>query len=399
MVCSNSLKSDAPASATGILKAEMECLGSIILTIARKTRVPAGLSLAVDRTLFAQAVTERLRGHRNIEWKIGLQNEPPANLPTIIATGPLTADPLAEWVSRTFGESRLFFYDAIAPIVEKDSINASIAFSASRYGKGAPDFLNCPLDADHYNQVVNAMLSAPRAPIHEFEPKFFEACLPIETLAERGRDTLRFGPMKPVGLTDPRTGRRPYAVVQLRQDSIAGDLFNLVGFQTRISWNAQPEVFRLIPGLENAAFSRLGSMHRNTYICSPRILDATLATKDRPSLFFAGQICGVEGYLESAASGLAAAIAMDRHLRNLPAHIFPRQTMIGSMLHYIANACEKDFAPINAMMGILPELPEGAMDIKPQRKQSGSQKNKAAKREALRKIALEGIREMAAMAG
>jgi methylenetetrahydrofolate--tRNA-(uracil-5-)-methyltransferase len=393
MVCSNSFKSDDPNSATGILKAEMEYVGSLVLAAARETSVPAGLSLAVDRGLFARTVTERLRGHTNIEWRTCLVSEPPAEMPTIIASGPLTAAPLAQWIADSLDESALYFYDAIAPIVERDSIDMSVVFSASRYGKGAPDFLNCPLNKDQYDRLLDAILAAPRAPLREFEARFFEACLPIETMAERGRDTLRYGPMKPVGLTDPKTGRWPYAAVQLRQDSIAGDLFNLVGFQTRIAWGAQREVLRLIPGLENAVFTRFGSIHRNTYICAPRLLDSTLATKGRPGLFFAGQICGVEGYLESAASGLAAAIAMDRHLRGLPPMEFPKQTMIGGLLHYLANADPNGFAPVNAMIGILPELPENALDAKAIKKSGGAKSLKAAKRGALREIALAKLEQ------
>jgi methylenetetrahydrofolate--tRNA-(uracil-5-)-methyltransferase len=371
----------------------MEHLGSMILATAKKTCVPAGLSLAVDRQLFAQRVTEQLRSHANIEWETAMVTEPPKDMPTIIATGPLTAAPLAEWISTTFRESALYFYDAIAPIVERNSIDASIAFPASRYGKGEPDFLNCPLDKNQYEQLVNALLVAPCTPLHDFEAKYFEACLPIEVMAGRGMDTLRFGPMKPVGLTDPRTGRWPYAALQLRQDSIAGDLFNMVGFQTRITWAAQAQIFRLIPGLEGATFSRFGSIHRNTYVCAPRLLNATLATKCRQSLFFAGQVSGVEGYLESAATGLAAAVAMDRHLRNKPPLEFPKQTMIGALLHYLANADPDRFSPINAMIGILPDLPSNSLDSRAVKKSGGTKGLKVAKRQALREIATVAIKQ------
>jgi methylenetetrahydrofolate--tRNA-(uracil-5-)-methyltransferase len=387
MVCSNSFKSDDPSSATGILKAEMEMFGSVVLAAARETRVPAGLSLAVDRASFARLVTERLRGHANIEWKTGVVAEPPKDVPTIVASGPLTAEPLAHWIADAFSEESLHFYDAMAPIVERDSIDLSIAFPASRYGKGAPDFLNCPLGRDQYERLLDAILAAPLAPIRDFEAKYFEACLPIEVMAGRGRDTLRFGPMKPVGLVDPGTGRRPYAAVQLRQDSMAGDLYNLVGFQTRMAWGAQDEVFRLIPGLEGAAFQRYGSIHRNTYICAPRLLDATLAAKRRPGTFFAGQLAGVEGYLESAASGLAAAVAAERHLRALAPLAFPRRTMVGSMLHYLANADPNGFSPVNAMMGLLPE-PAGPP--------GPSKPSKAARRQMLRETALGAMAEFAA---
>jgi len=390
MVCSNSFKSDDPTSATGILKAEMESLNSLVLAAAKETRVPAGFSLAVDRIMFATHITERLRKHPAIVWKTALITEPPPDVPTIIASGPLTADPLAQWISVTFNESCLYFYDAIAPIVERDSIDMSVAFPASRYDKGTPDFLNCPLNKFQYDQLVEAVLAAPRAPLHDFEVKYFEACLPIEVMAERGKDTLRYGPMKPVGLRDPRTGKWPYAAVQLRQDSIAGDLFNMVGFQTRLTWGAQTEVFRTIPGLEGAIFPRLGSIHRNTYICAPRLLNTDLSSKFRPDIFFAGQLCGVEGYLESAASGLAAAIAMDRRLRcNSPVD-FPRRTMIGAMLHYLSNADPDNFSPVNAMIGILPEAPQHALD---EQKSNGQKNRKAAKRSALREIALTECRE------
>ncbi|MCL1893540.1 MAG: methylenetetrahydrofolate--tRNA-(uracil(54)-C(5))-methyltransferase (FADH(2)-oxidizing) TrmFO [Holophagaceae bacterium] len=395
MVCSNSLKSDDPISATGILKAEMETLGSMILASARQTRVPAGRSLAVDRHLFAKTITDLLQSHSNIEWQTTMATEPPKNIPAIIASGPLTAEPLADWISSTFNQKSLFFYDAIAPIVERESIDLSIAFPASRYDKGEPDFLNCPLDKCQYEHLVTSILEAPKAPLRDFETNFFEACLPIEEMAERGMETLRFGPMKPVGLTDPRTGRWPYAAVQLRQDTIAGDLFNMVGFQTRITWTAQAEIFRQIPGLEFAVFSRFGSIHRNTYISAPRLLCATLATKARGDIFFAGQLSGVEGYLESAASGLATAIAMDRYLRKLPPMEFPRQTMIGSLLHYLVSSNPDNFSPINAMIGILPDLPEDTIDIKAIKKAGGPKSLKEAKRTALHGIAIRAMKQFA----
>jgi methylenetetrahydrofolate--tRNA-(uracil-5-)-methyltransferase len=394
MVCSNSFKSDDPLSATGILKAEMEALGSMILAAARETRVPAGLSLAVDRAAFAGLVTERLRGHANIEWREGRVAEPPEGVPTIIASGPLTADPLARWISEAFSQGALYFYDAIAPIVERGSIDTSIAFPASRYGRGGPDFLNCPMDRGQYEDLVDAILAAPLAPIRDFEAspdapaaKYFEACLPIEVMAGRGRDTLRFGPMKPVGLADPRTGRRPHAAVQLRRDTAAGDLYNLVGFQTRIARGAQAGVIRLVPGLGGAVLQRYGGIHRNTYICAPRLLDATLAAKGRPGVFFAGQLAGVEGYLESAASGLAAAAAVDGFLRGAAPREFPRRTMIGSLLHYLANAAPEGFAPVNAMAGLLPPAGEGAGPAKIP---------KAARRQMQRDAALGAVAEFAA---
>jgi methylenetetrahydrofolate--tRNA-(uracil-5-)-methyltransferase len=379
MVCSNSFKSDDPNSATGILKAEMSRMDSLILKCAEATRVPAGNSLAVDRDAFADRVTQSLRTHPNISWIDELVTSPPLETPTLIATGPLTADLLAQWLTGITGSERLHFYDAIAPIVERDSIDMEIAFKASRYDKGGADFINCPLSEKEYSAFLDALLSAERAPLHEFDTPFFEACLPIEVMADRGRETLRYGPMKPIGLDDPRTGRWPHAVVQLRQDTLAGDHFNLVGFQNRLKWGAQKEVLRLIPGLASAEFVRFGSIHRNTYVQAPRVLDATLAVKNQQNLWIAGQLSGVEGYLESAASGLAAAYAMDRAKRRREAKAFPRETVLGSLLHYLAHASLKDFGPTNAMLGLLPDLPEGALDIRGLKRSGGLKAVKAAK--------------------
>jgi methylenetetrahydrofolate--tRNA-(uracil-5-)-methyltransferase len=388
MVCSNSFKSDDPNSATGILKGELARLDSLILRCAQATRVPAGNSLAVDRAAFAELVTATLRAHPNIQWCEERVDQPDPERPTLLATGPLTAEPLADWLALACGAGRLFFYDAIAPIVERESIDTTIAFMASRYGKGEADFLNCPLDQATYERFLDALLTAPRADLHAFDTPFFEACLPIEVMADRGRETLRHGPMKPVGLDDPRTGRYPYAVVQLRQDNLAGDHFNLVGFQTRLRWDAQKDVFRLIPGLEQAEFVRLGSIHRNTYVNAPLVLDATLAVKRLPNLWIAGQISGVEGYLESAASGLAAAMAMHRQASGLPARPLPRATVLGSLLHYLANASAKEFCPTNAMMGLLPALPDGLLDHRALKRAGGLRGLKAAKGAAQRERSL-----------
>jgi methylenetetrahydrofolate--tRNA-(uracil-5-)-methyltransferase len=384
MVCSNSFKSDDPNSATGILKAEMRRLGSLVLQVAEETRVPAGNSLAVDRTAFSEAITDRLQHHPRIHWNQGMVEHPDPATPTILATGPLTADPLAEWLSREVTGARLFFYDAIAPIVELDSIDLATAFRASRYGKGGADFINCPMDAEQYSRFMDALLCAPRVELHDLDTPFFEACLPIEVMADRGRETLRHGPMKPVGLDDPKTGRWPYAAVQLRQDTLAGDHYNMVGFQTRLKWGAQQEVFRLIPGLEQATFARFGSIHRNTYVLAPCVLDATLAVKGRPGLWIAGQLCGVEGYLESAAAGLAAGLSADRHLRELTPRLFPTETMLGALLDYLANASSKDFCPTNAMLGLLPALPEGLLDHRAIKRAGGVKALKAAKGAAYR---------------
>lgn len=392
MVCSNSFKSDDPNSATGILKAEMRHMHSLVLRCAEATRVPAGNSLAVDREAFSAAVTAELRALPGLEWHTGLITEADPNLPTVIATGPLTADPLAQWLMQITGSERLHFYDAIAPIVEADSIDMAIAWRAARYDKGGADFINCPLTELEYTRFVEAVLAAEKAPLHAFDTRFFEACLPIEVMAERGPETLRYGPMKPVGLDDPRTGRWPHAVVQLRQDTLAGDHYNLVGFQNRMKWGAQREVFRLIPGLGHAEFVRFGSIHRNTYVQAPKVLDATLAVKARPRLWIAGQLSGVEGYLESAAGGLAAAHAVDRHLRGLPPAPFPREMVLGSLLHYLAHAELPDFGPTNAMIGLLPDLPEGTYDARGAKRAGGRAGLRQAKGAAHRERALASMK-------
>jgi len=379
MVCSNSFKSDDPHSATGILKAEMRRMDSLILRCAEATRVPAGNSLAVDREAFSAAVTAELRALPNLKWHTDLVTSADPSIPTILATGPLTADPLARWLMEVTGSERLHFYDAIAPIVEADSIDMDIAWRAARYDKGGADFINCPLTEADYVRFVEAVLAAEKAPLHDFDTPYFEACLPIEVMAERGPETLRFGPMKPVGLDDPRTGRWPHAVVQLRQDTLAGNHFNLVGFQNRMKWGAQKEVLRLIPGLAQAEFVRFGSIHRNTYVQAPKVLDATLQVKTQPRLWIAGQLSGVEGYLESAAGGLAAAFAVDRHLRGRERALLPRETVLGSLLHYLAHADLRDFGPTNAMIGLLPELPEGTVDARAAKRAGGKAGLKQAK--------------------
>jgi methylenetetrahydrofolate--tRNA-(uracil-5-)-methyltransferase len=399
MVCSNSFKSDDPHSATGILKAELRRMGSLILRCAEATRVPAGNSLAVDREAFSASVTTALKTHPNILWDESRVDAPPLDEPTLIATGPLTAEPLADWLSMATDCGQLHFYDAIAPIVELESIDMGIAWKASRYDKGGADFINCPLDQTEYERFLDALLAAERAPLHDFDTPYFEACLPIEVMADRGRETLRHGPMKPVGLDNPRTGRWPHAVVQLRQDTLAGEHFNMVGFQTRLKWGAQREVFRLIPGLAAAEFARFGSIHRNTYIQAPKVIDATLAVKNFPGLWIAGQLSGVEGYLESAAAGLAAAFAMDRAKRSLPAAPFPRDTMLGSLLHYLAHAAPEDFGPTNAMIGLLPPLPEGILDLRGLKRSGGTRAVKVVKGEAHRNRALRSLEHHLLSAG
>lgn len=398
MVCSNSFKSDDPVSATGILKAELKRMDSLILRSAEATRVPAGNSLAVDRQAFSEAVTRSLRTHPNIVWALRAAQAPDPQTPTILATGPLTTDPLADWLARVTGQHRLHFYDAIAPIVERESIDMDIAWKAARYDKGGPDFINCPLDNDQYELFLTALLAAERVPLHHVDTPYFEACLPIEVMADRGRETLRHGPMKPVGLDDPRTGRWPHAVLQLRQDTLAGEHFNLVGFQTRLKQGAQKEVFRLIPGLAHAEFVRYGSIHRNTYVQAPSVLDATLAVKQVPNLWLAGQLSGVEGYLESAAGGLAAALAVDRAVRGLQPSPLPVETVLGSLLHYLAHASAKDFVPTNAMLGLLPPLPEGELDLRGLKRQGGTRAVKAARGARHRHRALAALESYLALA-
>jgi methylenetetrahydrofolate--tRNA-(uracil-5-)-methyltransferase len=399
MVCSNSFKSDDPASATGILKAELRRMDSLILRCAEATRVPAGSSLAVDREAFSIAVTTALMSHPNIQWAEAQVTAPELSNPTILATGPLTSDPLADWLSAITGQGRLHFYDAIAPIVERDSIDMRIAWMAARYDKGGADFINCPLDKAQYEFFLDALLTAERAPLHDVDTPYFEACLPIEVMADRGRETLRHGPMKPVGLDDPSTGRWPHAVVQLRQDTVAGEHFNLVGFQTRLKRGPQKDVFRLIPGLADAEFVRYGSIHRNTYVQAPSVLDATLAVKSVPNLWLAGQLSGLEGYLESAAGGLAAAFSVDRSIRGLAALPFPVETVLGSLLHYLAHASSKDFGPTNAMLGLLPPLPEGDLNIRGLKRSGGTRAVRAAKGGAHRTRALSVLEAHLGSAG
>ena len=361
LVCSNSLGSDLPDRAGGLLKAELRRLGSLILACADEARVPAGGALAVGRERFAELVTQRIEAHPRITIRREEVTRVPEG-PVIIATGPLTSSALAEDIGRLVGEAYLYFYDALAPIVTRDSINMEIAFRASRYGRGEDeegDYINCPLDEEEYRRFVEALLSAKRIELHDFEkedPKFFEGCLPIEVQAARGPDALAFGPLRPVGLIDPRTGKRPYAVVQLRQDDLAGTLYNMVGFQTNLLWPEQRRVFRLIPGLENAEFVRLGQMHRNTFLNAPRLLRPTLQYRGRDDLFFAGQITGVEGYVGNAGTGLLAGINAARLMKGEPLWVLPPETMLGALIHYICHADPRHFQPMKANFGILPPL-------------------------------------------
>jgi methylenetetrahydrofolate--tRNA-(uracil-5-)-methyltransferase len=366
LVCSNSMGARSVDRATGLLKEEMRRLGSLIIDSAEAAAVPAGAALAVDREVFAERVTAHISGHPDVEIRREEVRRIPDG-PCIIATGPLTSDALADEIVALTGQDQLYFFDAMAPIVESESINMDIAFRASRYGRGEQeqgDYINCPLAEEAYYALVDAMLEAEVIPLRDFEredKRFFEACLPLEVLAGRGRDALAFGPLRPVGLKDPRSGQRPYAVVQLRQDNLAATLYNLVGFQTNLRWSEQRRVFRMIPGLESAEFVRYGQMHRNTFIDSPTLLEASLRFRgqtpnSRQPVWFAGQITGTEGYIGSAMSGLVAGLNAARNLQGQPPLIFPKTTMIGALLHYISHAEPGDFQPMKANFGLMPPL-------------------------------------------
>ena len=379
-VCSNSLGSSDITNGSGLLKYEMEVLGGELIQIAKDCAVPAGNALAIDRHKFSQAVTAKINSNPNINLiREEITKIPDA--PTIIASGPLTSDKFADSIKEFTKSEYLHFFDAIAPIVECDSINFDIAFWASRYDKGEASYINCPMNKEQYEKFYNILINAPRIERHDFEKgaKFFESCLPIEVLASRGKDTLRFGPMKPVGLIDKRTGDKNYAVVQLRQDNSAKTLFNLVGFQTNLKWGAQKELLQSIPGLEDCNIVRYGVMHRNTFINSPQLLNPTLQTRQRKDLFFAGQITGTEGYTESIASGLLAGINITKFLNNEPLLELPPETMLGALTHYITNPDNDRFQPINANWGIIPavELPKK------------ERKNKKLKAELMSKRAIE----------
>ncbi|MDA8211890.1 MAG: FADH(2)-oxidizing methylenetetrahydrofolate--tRNA-(uracil(54)-C(5))-methyltransferase TrmFO [Clostridia bacterium] len=363
LVCSNSLRANNLENAVGLLKEEMRRLNSVIMQCADVHQVPAGGALAVDRHDFAAAVTEMVTGHPNIEVIRGEATSIPAEGIVIIASGPLTSGPLAQAIQEVTGSDYLYFYDAAAPIATLESLDLSKIFRASRYDKGDADYLNCPMSEEEYNHFWDELVKAEGAPLKEFEQEiFFEGCMPVEAMASRGRQTLLFGPLKPVGLTDPRTGKYPYAVVQLRQDNAEGTLYNLVGFQTHLKWSEQKRVFGLIPGLENAEFVRYGVMHRNTFINSPKLMLPTYQLRKQARLFFAGQITGVEGYIESAASGLVAGINAARLARGLSPVTFPLDTGLGAHGHYIATAEAKTFQPMNINFGLLPPLEQRIRD-------------------------------------
>jgi len=363
LVCSNSLRGNALDQAAGLLKEEMRRMGSLIIRVADEVRVPAGSALAVDRGLFARKVTEavsalpRVTLHRQETPRI------PEGPVVIVATGPLTSDALAAEIAAFVGQTHLYFYDAVSPVVEAETIDFSRTFRASRYGKGGDDYVNCPLDEPEYDAFYRALTTAECAELHAFDHEFFfEGCLPVEVIASRGRDTLLFGPMKPVGLTDPRTGRRPFAVVQLRQDNLAASHFSVVGFQTQLKWGEQKRVFQMIPGLAQAEFVRMGMIHRNTYVNSPSTLEPTFETRKRRGLFFAGQMSGVEGYVESAASGLLAGVGAAFRARGEEPVGFPEDTALGALGRYIARSDPKHYQPTNIAFGLLPELSQRIRD-------------------------------------
>ena len=389
LVCSNSLRSDAMSNAIGLLKAEMREMGSLIMQAADATRVPAGSALAVDRVLFSEYITEHVRNHPNIEVVECECDRLPDDGITVIATGPLTSDPMAEYIRNELGCNGLHFFDAAAPIVDADSINMDIAFFASRYDKGDADYINCPMNKEQYDAFYQALISAEEATLKDFDRDqqkdltVFEGCMPVEVMARRGYETLCYGPLKPVGLIDPRVGKEFYAVVQLRKENAEGTMYNLVGFQTHLTFPEQRRVFRMIPGLENAEFLRYGVMHRNTYLNSPGLLSADYSMLSRPNVYFAGQMTGVEGYIESAGSGLVAGINAARRAKGLDALIFPRKTMIGAMAQYVQNGgVSSSFVPMNANFGII-EMPA--------KKVKGG---KAARNQVIADTAIATIREM-----
>lgn len=358
MVCSNSLRSDAQNSAVGLLKEEMRRLGSLIMLAAEETAVPAGKALAVNREFFSQYITEQLERHPLVEIVREEQTEipPPADTPIILATGPLTSESMTDSLVQLTGRERLAFYDAIAPIVHAESLDMNIVYLKSRYDDGPGDYLNCPMNKEEYFAFITALKEADTVPLKEFEEvKYFEGCLPIEVMVARGDNTLRFGPMKPVGLDDPRTGRWPYAVVQLRKENKQGTLYNLVGFQTKLTYGEQKRIFRMIPGLEQAEFARLGSIHRNTFVCAPELLEPTLQLKSRPDLFLAGQLSGVEGYVESTAMGLLAGINASRMVKGQSLLTPPRATALGALITHLTQSDPKHFQPSNVTFGLFPE--------------------------------------------
>jgi len=360
LVCSNSLRSGEVSNAAGLLKEELYRTGSLIMEAAKKTQVAAGGAIAVDRHLFSAYITDKIRSHPMIEVIEQEMTEVPADGITVIATGPLTSDSLASSISNLIGGNSLYFFDAAAPIVDFDSVDMSKAFFASRYDKGTPDYINCPFTKEEYDAFYQALITAEEAVLHDFEKgdklKVFEGCMPVEVMAKRGVDTLRFGPMKPVGIRNPETGEEYYAIVQLRRENDEGTMYNLVGFQTHLTWGEQKRVFRMIPGLENAEFLRYGVMHRNTFLRSPDLLEADYSMRENRNLFFAGQMTGVEGYIESAASGFVAGTNAALRALGKESFLFPNTMMMGAMARYISSSVSETFQPMNANFGIMPAL-------------------------------------------
>jgi methylenetetrahydrofolate--tRNA-(uracil-5-)-methyltransferase len=371
LVCSNSFKSNEIASAAGLLKAEMRLLGSLVLEAAETAKVSAGGALAVDRKAFSREITRQIRRNPNIEIISGEVTEFP-DKNAVIATGPLTSDKFAESikkaVSNAGGGSPLHFYDAAAPIVTLESVDLNTAFFGNRYGKDGADYLNCPMNEQEYDKFYNALVDAQCAPLHDFDLKVYEGCMPVEILAKRGRDSIRYGCMKPVGFTDPRTGKRPYALVQLRPENDKQTLFNIVGFQTNLKFGEQERVFRLIPGLESAEFMRYGVMHRNTFLDSPRVLDSSFMLKGSDNIYFAGQITGTEGYAESAAGGIIAGLSLARKMKELPPFELPETTITGALSRYISDKSVTNFQPLGANMGLLPPVCARAGGVRPKNK-------------------------------
>ncbi|MBO5258580.1 MAG: methylenetetrahydrofolate--tRNA-(uracil(54)-C(5))-methyltransferase (FADH(2)-oxidizing) TrmFO [Clostridia bacterium] len=360
LVCSNSLRSAEITNGVGLLKEELFRMGSIIMESARKTQVAAGGALAVDRALFSEYITDKIRSHPEIEIVEREMTEIPPDEITVVATGPLTSDAMAAYISNLIGGNSLHFFDAAAPIVDAESIDMTKAFYATRYDKGSPDYINCPMNEEEYKAFYKALIEAKTAELHEFEKgekiKVFEGCMPVEVMASRGEDTLRFGPMKPVGIKNPATGEEYYAIVQLRRENEEGTMFNLVGFQTHLTFPEQRRVFRMIPGLENAEFHRYGVMHRNTFMNSPELLEPDYSLRANRNIYFAGQMTGVEGYIESAASGFVAGTNAAVRAMGREPFIFPEETMIGAMAHYVARGDKTQFQPMNANFGIIPPL-------------------------------------------
>ena len=403
LVCSNSLGSKLHDRATGILQNEMKMLGSLLMRCAEEAAVPAGGALAVDRTQFAESVTGRLSAHTDVEIVREEVSELPLHVATIVATGPLTSPALAEEIGKLTGEEYLYFYDAISPIVRASSIDMSRAFQANRYGRGeeeAGDYINCPMEKDEYYRFVRALQTAETIELRDFEredPHFFEGCVPVEQLAKRGDDTLAFGPMRPVGLRNPHTDQRPHAVVQLRQDDLAGSLFNIVGFQTNIRWGQQKEILRMIPGLEDAEFIRMGQMHRNTFLNAPALLHPTMRFHNQEQLYFAGQLTGIEGYVGNIATGFVAALNLSRQLGGLNEWVPPADTMVGALCNYVTHTEPNRFQPMKANLGILPPL-EVRIKNKAQRKQAYAERARQAMLASICRLDDELINQQHALA-